>query len=164
VKPFRGKPEKPERSMGEIQPRRGCPASVGRATGGPRDRPPASRRTAPYACTSPLVGRRDPLGVGLRPSVEPARAVRAARSDPRSPGRLARRYRWTRGRDLGSRPVRRKRSRFFEVRTRSGPEAASLLATNTSGRPLSRAPFGVCETCPSYARGTIVCPRRYSFG
>lgn len=72
MKPFRGKPEKPESSNEEIQ--RGSQWVA-----------PFARRLSfaifatgvcilsAGACTSPPVGRRDLLGVGLRLAVEPVR-------------------------------------------------------------------------------------------
>lgn len=82
MKPFRGKPEKPERSNGEIQRVSSRPGVLNARDGhGPR-----SDVIAPffarcvgvaYACTSPLVGRRDPLGAGLRIGVETEWRLRA---------------------------------------------------------------------------------------
>lgn len=98
MKPFRGKPEKPERSNGEIHSRLDGEARCqrdGRSPGRPRLSPhlkPAN------ACTSPPVGRRDPLGAGLRPAVETRwRTFASRRRDPRC-SRPARptvdRWRW----------------------------------------------------------------------
>lgn len=71
MKPFRGKPEKPERSNGEIQrvssaPERWTLETVG-GPRGPQIAPFSLKRVGvTSACTSPLVGRRDPSGAGLR--------------------------------------------------------------------------------------------------
>jgi len=47
---------------------------------------PSSRHAFWYACTSLLVGRRDPLGVGLRSAVVPLRfATNVNHKDPRYP-------------------------------------------------------------------------------
>lgn len=71
MKPFRGKPEKPERSKGEIHSR--FAVGVRRSCDGMRSRVPHLSFFDPIAnaCTFLLVGRRDPLGVGLRLAVEP---------------------------------------------------------------------------------------------
>lgn len=90
MKPFRGKPEKPERSNGEIQ-RVSALASGGRVTVGVRAGRSVCRRLASNACTSPLVGRRDPLGAGLRAAVETGWRF-GVPLGPAVPGRLARRY------------------------------------------------------------------------
>ena len=76
MKPFRGKPEKPERSKGEIHSR--FAVGVRRSCDGERSRFPRLPFFDPIAnaCTFLLVGRRDPLGVGLRLAVEPGRTVR----------------------------------------------------------------------------------------
>ena len=130
MKPFRGKPEKPESSNGEIQR-----VSVGgeawccdgftcvlalAASGLPR-----------YACTSLLVGRRDPLGVYLRPVVEPVPFIGA---DPRCPGGLARRFE----RGAGPRPVRVRSVESTDGYLAIGPSAdsgaARLFATYFSNR------------------------------
>lgn len=82
MKPFRGKPEKPESSKGEIQrvavvARRGrCDEFTSRVLALAASDPPR------YACTSLLVGRRDPLGVCLRLVVEPA-PIRSVRTRDR---------------------------------------------------------------------------------
>ena len=85
MKPFRGKPEKPERSKGEIHSR--FEAGVGRSCDGRRSRFPHLRSLDPAAnaCTFLLVGRRDPLGVGLRLVVEPVRRPWCRWADPRVP-------------------------------------------------------------------------------
>jgi len=81
VKPFRGKPEKPERSNVEIQRAIVKPSDVSPGDGGPSPGKPGtgSSRTGcasvTTACTSPFVGRRDPLGAGLRPAREPVGAA-----------------------------------------------------------------------------------------
>ena len=72
MKPFRGKPEKPESSKEEIQRVSLC-ASAAWQTIVVRDGRSLCRRCVTNVCTSPPVGRRDPLGVGLRPAVEPVR-------------------------------------------------------------------------------------------
>ena len=91
MKPFRGKPEKPKRSNGEIQRQRS------RLPCGSRCRVASAARHAvaaacpgSTACTSPLVGRRDPLGVGPRPvwSTVPRKRGRPSVARP-----TARRYR-----------------------------------------------------------------------
>lgn len=73
MKPFRGKPEKPERSKGEIHSRlvvgvrRSCDEKhVLRSFSHLLSIDPVTN-----ACTFLLVGRRDPLSVGLRLEVEP---------------------------------------------------------------------------------------------
>ena len=83
MKPFRGKPEKPERSKGEIHSR--FAVGVRRSCDGRRSRFPLLPFFDPIAnaCTFLLVGRRDPLGVGLRLAVEPG--CFSERSDPRVP-------------------------------------------------------------------------------
>jgi hypothetical protein len=86
VKPFRGKPEKPERSKGEIHSR--FAVGVRRTCDGRRFvRFPLLPFFEPIAnaCTFLLVGRRDPLGVGLRLAVEPVRYGSPLRTDPRVP-------------------------------------------------------------------------------
>ena len=67
MNPFRGKPEKPERSKGEIHSRfimgarRSCDGDVRAFSASFVVFDPVTN-----ACTFLLVGRRDPLGVGLR--------------------------------------------------------------------------------------------------
>ena len=68
MKPFRGKPEKPKRSNGEIhRQRRWLPCGVAMSGASVLWHAAAAVCSASSACTSPLVGRRDPLGAGLRP-------------------------------------------------------------------------------------------------
>lgn len=81
MKPFRGKPKKPERSNGEIQ-RVSLPASGVRVTIGNVPVAPSAADGVANVCTSPLVERRDLLGAGLRAAVKPEFDASAFRSDP----------------------------------------------------------------------------------
>lgn len=98
MKPFRGKPKKPKRSNGEIHRQRRWLRVGGRCSAEPLRDPTAD--TLPCAdvrrsssCTSPLVGRRDPLGVGLRPGCGDCRvAGKTARGKPPVARPAARRY------------------------------------------------------------------------
>lgn len=77
MKPFRGKPEKPERSKEEIHSR--FDAGNGRSSDAKRSRFAHLPLVEPAtnACTFLLVGRRDPLGVSLRRAMEPVGRVSA---------------------------------------------------------------------------------------
>jgi len=153
VKPFKGKPEKPERSKGEIQ-RVSEEAPDGRATDDSRVvcafRPCCD--PSPNACTSPPVGRRDPLGAGLRPAVESVRTLRRFRANPRCfPGRLARRYTDGAGpllsvsvRPSASAPV------VMVIGPGAGPVPGWLLAVVFSDRPRLETPI-----CDAIALGTF---------
>jgi hypothetical protein len=74
-------------------------------------------------CTSPLVGRRDPLGVGLRPAVEPVRLDVQTRGVPADCSTVERRRRAA----TSSRSARCKRGRLFVRRTCADLEADRLL-------------------------------------
>ena len=67
MKPFRGKPEKPKRSNGEIHRQRDLYPCDARCLGlRPLCTPLLRDNWVSSTCTSPLVERRDPLGAGLR--------------------------------------------------------------------------------------------------
>lgn len=128
MKPFRGKPEKPERSKGEIQPRLGRSAPRGRATAGSRPRRAVRLRPVSNACTSPLVGRRDPLGVGLRSGRADRPDGLPSASDPRHPaGSLDGRtmWRWVARLRARVRPAASSTANS-KARTWSGPEPVRL--------------------------------------
>lgn len=108
MKPFRGKPKKPKRSNGEIHRQRRWLRVGGRCPAVPFDGSRAG--TLPCvdvrpssSCTSPLVGRRDPLGVGLRPGC----------GDCRVAGKTAR----------GKLPVARPAARRYTQRYQAAPRA-----------------------------------------
>ena len=97
MKPFRGKPEEPERSRRQIQPSRRSwrPVGVhrdGRARGHgspwpcPCGRPVDGPCPRPEACTSAAVGRRDPSGAGLGPARADRGGTRAIASLPSRTG------------------------------------------------------------------------------
>ena len=85
---------------------------------------PCVRRCATNACTSPPVGRRDPLGVGLRLAVEPARFGVRTRDVPADCSTVELRRRAA----TSSRSAQRKRGRLFVRRTCADLEAGRLLA------------------------------------
>lgn len=110
MKPFRGKPKKPKRSNGEIHRQRRWLRVGGRCPAVPFHGSRAGtlpcvdvRRSS--SCTSPLVGRRDPLGVGLRPGC----------GDCRVAGKTAR----------GKLPVARPAARRYTQRYQAAPARAS---------------------------------------
>lgn len=147
MKPFRGKPKKPKRSNGEIHRQRRWLRVGGRCPAVPFHGSRAGtlpcvdvRRSS--SCTSPLVGRRDPLGVGLRPGCGDCRvAGKTARGKLPVARPAARRYTQRYQAAPCARRARRKRApRYPEVRTqcrpRSWPAAGCYGAT--FDRPPSR--------------------------
>lgn len=124
MKPFRGKPEKPERSNGKIQPRLcrlGAIAARRYATASPR---PRSAVQSQNACTSSRVGRRDPLGAGLRAAGQSVRTVlRSVRARGLPAGSLD-------GRQCGAepRPVRARPAASSDAIAYAGPGADAATA------------------------------------
>lgn len=178
MKPFRGKPKKPKRSNGEIHRQRRWLRVGGRCPAGPRGPragtlPCVDVRRYSSSCTSPLVERRDPLGVGLRP-VADASPVKRHASNPRSPGRLPGGTRKVSGRTLrdpprgGFREVRRgRRKRAPRYTEANGPSAVTgpgplLVVRLTFDRPTNVPPT---HTGARHSRrGADTGRRRYCFG
>lgn len=148
MKPFRGKPEKPERSKGEIHSR--FVVGVRRSSDGKRSR--FSHLLffdlATNACTFLLVGRRDPLGVGLRRAVEPGCKISVFTSGPACPGRLARRY------TKGSRPLLERSTRRKHVRCCRYSDLVPVLTSGDCWRRSSRTDL-LEPICDAIALGTF---------
>ena len=85
---------------------------------------PCVRRCVTNACTSPLVGRRDPLGVGLRLAVEPVCFGVQTRDVPAGCLTVEQRRRAA----TSSRSAQRKRVRLSVCRTCADFGAVRLLA------------------------------------
>lgn len=150
MKPFRGKPKKPKRSNGEIHRQRHW-LRVGRRClavpfhGSRAGTLPCVDVRRSSSCTSPLVGRRDPLGVGLRRGYGDCRvAAKTARGKLPHARPAARRYAQRYQAAPRARRARRKRApRYPEVRTQSRPRSwpAAGCYGATFDRPPSRAAY-----------------------